>query len=154
MLHNTVSHVKQYMTIQNMTHTMYILLCIGTCHTTVYLLHVTIGESYKDDYHLIYNKDLWGGDSLWETKKRLWLMDDLKARYWASQLSGKSSWAKSEEGPHLQIALFYTSLWTDKNIGQLMNEQHSCTHAGTLTVELHGPVLSHGNWRSTSLLAQ
>ena len=44
---------------------MYVLLCmyvhIGmyTTHvTTVYLLHVTIGEAYKDDYHFIYNKDL------------------------------------------------------------------------------------------------
>ena len=43
---------------KNITHTMYILLRIGTRHTTVYLLHVTIRESYKDDYHFIYNKDL------------------------------------------------------------------------------------------------
>ena len=47
MLHNTVSHVKQYMTIQNITR-----------HAHVYLMHMTIGESYKDDYHFIYNKDL------------------------------------------------------------------------------------------------
>ena len=74
-------------------------------------------------------------------------MDDLKARYWAGQLSGKSSWTKTEgANKHLQIALFYTSLWTEKNIGQLMNEQQSCMHAGTLTVELHAPLLVHGNW--------
>ena len=48
-----------YMYDTDYTYNVYILVRIPyTCHTTVYLLHVTIGESYKDDYHFIYNKDL------------------------------------------------------------------------------------------------
>ena len=57
-----ISQVKQHMTIQK--HYTYI-------HLFIYLMHETIGESYKDEYYSIYNKNIRGGNLFGETEKRL-----------------------------------------------------------------------------------
>ena len=95
-------------------------------HTT-HLPNLTIGESYKDDHHSIYNKHFREGDSTRETKKQLWSLDGPQTRRWVSQLSSKSSWATINDGKALQqVTLCYTCLqiatvYSDTAVGYMLD---------------------------------